>query len=174
MHFFNKLKININEKGCTRAFIVTSIGLFLAYMFYIPKIGSRPEVFWDLIIELLAFNGGNKSGELAAFWNILLLSILVFFALSFLLSNTTEYRIVSKLQMTQEKGFYLVLLVANGMYLAYYGKIQGTLLGILLYFFLLDKIFKEQAKKVFLFTLTAYYGLLGIYAATNLLMVTGC
>ena len=64
-------------------FAATIFVLALVFHYLFPLIGSAPQKFTDIIIENVARNGSNKSGELRLFWMLLAFGVVVFVLVKF-------------------------------------------------------------------------------------------
>ena len=149
-------------------FAATIFVLALVFHYLFPLIGSAPQKFTDIIIENVARNGSNKSGELRLFWMLLAAGILmipvlcIFFrflgrklpANLFTGRTLTGRTLFGRISSTRDNSWYsetgrfycLFFLIPAGIRLLVYGDISLPLLALFFLSFLASFSWKPMKR----------------------------
>lgn len=132
------------------------------------KTAAMPQIFTDIIIENLAINGTNKTGEIQLFYTLLLLGCVLFAVLYFLLSflfNKNESFTDTSSPLESPLSVLFLFLLPLLLRLIFYGKLSIPLCFFSIIIVILHVICKTYLKEAFIFYIFTYYSCVALFTA---------
>lgn len=150
----------------SKSTLIVTICLFIIGVVTLPIIADMPQVYHDIILENVAIQGGNKSGEIKLFWILLIITILAIFYIN----NKYPFE-VKDLQTDSEstKLLIAILIIPNVIIWFFSGTINVNYLilsGFLLY---INSIEKKYVWPFLMSYFGVYYSILSIKAVVAIL-----
>ena len=168
-------KISIEKNDLISLLIMLFIGT-ISIMLGLIIVGNKPEVYNDIILETVAKNGSNMSGEISVFWITLFLGIPILLLIDYFIIKK------NKIKNLKEIPFYLgmqvVLGVANFIWFLINGNFYIFLVFLSFMLFINQLINpKKQMENIilpiiifyFLLTLCTIFNYIGIDKIFNLI-----
>ena len=136
--------------------------MYIVFILLLPIIGEQPEVFHDIILERVAIDGTNKSGEIRLFWSVLCSSVIgIILLLHFFSFKKDEVNNLSSNNLLVLN----ILIIPNIITLLFTGKFSFSLLALLLIFYIIrEKQSMVNTINIMSLIPIIYYSFMGIIA----------
>lgn len=148
---------------------VTALVIGAVILIFLPVVSEKAQVYTDVIVEFLAIQNLNKSGEIELFWRCALGGGILMLLLDRLYASIGGRRRARNAAAAHPfwKGAALLVL-PNLAAFVYFGRVRVFLIFLCVEYFLLCKARPRFAFKGVALSLCTYYSLLALAAAINL------
>ena len=157
-------KKELNIKEILSFFIIFLIGIILMFL-GMAFVGNKAETFNDIILEIVAYEGTNQTGELRIFWSVLFAGIPILLFINYLINKNKKQPQVTQLKTII--AIEIVINVANIMFYIITGNFNTVLVIAAIVGFVNYLLNPNKQKEGFIVYIIIYYFLLAICAIAN-------